>query len=464
MDIKIRKVGDVVEGKVVQVSDNTIFLDIGYFTEAKMHIDNYDPSLTTFANVVKEGDLVTGRIQKISLEEPTLILMSRLPIIKTENFNVIKDLVESKEVVEAKVKSVQDKGLILTYLTYELFLPFTLLDFELIEGKEKLVGKKLKVNIIEASKRGRFTRIIASRKEIFEEARKEAYEQRMQEREVELASINTGDILTGTIDKLDKHAANVRFENIVGLLRISQVSHYRIDKIEDELTVGQEVKVKVIKKEGNRLDLSMKALIPTPFEEFAAKHKVGDEVTGKIVQKLPFGLIVELSQDVRGLLHKNEYSWNPNDNLDSHVNIDDEITLAIIRLDVKGEKIGLSKKSLEENPWRNVNVKRGDVVSAEVLEVKDAGLVVLVEGVEGFIPAKEALREENANLNSYFAKGDKIEEALVIEANQRNWSLRLSVVKVLDRKDREMYEQFLENDEEDTGQTIGDLFGEELKK
>ena len=83
-----------------------------------------------------------------------------------------------------------------------MFLPFTLLDYELIEDKTKLKGKVLKINIIEASRRGRFTRIIGSRKEIFERERKEAYEQRMEERQQELDSINTGDILTGTIDKL----------------------------------------------------------------------------------------------------------------------------------------------------------------------------------------------------------------------------------------------------------------------
>lgn len=463
MDIKILRVGDIVEGKVVEVSDNTIFLDVKYFTEARMHIDNYDPSLTTFANVVKVGDVIKGRIQKIS-EDPTLILMSRLPIIKRENFEKIKELVESKETVEAKVKSVLEKGILLTYLSYELFLPYTLLDYELIDKKETLKGKTLEVNIIEASRRGRFTRIIASRKEIFEKARKEAYKKRMEERQEELDAINTGDVLTGTIDRLEKHAANVRFENIVGLLRISQVSHYRIDKLEDVLTEGQEVQVRVIKKEGNRLDLSMKALLPTPFENFLKDHKVGSEVTGEIVQKLPFGLIVELQRDVRGLLHKNEYSWNPNDNLDSHVNIGDEITLAIIRLDEKNEKIGLSKKQLEDNPWKNVTVKRGDLTKAEVKEVTSNGLKVIVEGVDAFIPTNEALEKDHSNIEAYFASGDIIEDALVLEANPRNWNMKLSIVKAKERKDRAMFEKFLENDSDDEGQTIGDLIGDELKE
>lgn len=462
MEIKVLRVGDIVEGKVVEVTDNTILIDVKYFTEAKMHIDNYDPSLDSFIGVVKVGDLVKGRIQKIT-NEPPMILMSRLPIIKNENFNEIAKIAGTDKVVKAKVKKVMDKGLILNYLDYEVFLPFTLLDFELVENKETLKGKTLEINIIEATSKGRFTRIIGSRKEIFERARKEAYAKRLEERQQELDAINTGDVLTGIVEKVEKHAANIRFNQIVGLLRISQVSHYRIDKLEDVLKEGQEVTVKVIKKEGNRLDLSIKALLPTPFEVYAKEHHVGDEVIGKVVQKLPFGIILELAQDVRGLLHKNEYSWNPNDNFDSYLNIGDEVKAVIIKIEEKNQKVGLSKRQLEDNPWKNVTVKRGDVVSTVVKDVTDEGLVVTVEGVDGFIPTKEALLENQHGLRSFFAVGDVIDQALVLESNPKTWTLKLSVAKVLEKKERESFEKYLENETEDKGQTIGDLIGKELK-
>lgn len=459
-NIIMLRIGDITEGKVVAVSDKTIFLDVQYFTEARMHLDNYDPNLESFIGVVKEGDLITGRIQKI-VEEPAMILMSRLPLLKGENFKKIEEAVESKEVVKAKVKKHVDKGLLLNYLDHEVFLPFTLLDYDLIEAKDKLNGKVLEINIIEASRKGRFTRIVGSRKEIFEQARKEAYEQRLNERQAQLDLINTGDVLTGVVDKLEKHAANIRFDQVVGLLRISQVSHYRIEKIEDELTLGQEVEVKVIKKEGNRLDLSMKVLIPTPFEQFTSTVNVGDTVKGTVNQKLPFGLIIEVAQDVRGLLHKNEYSWNPNDNYDDFVKIGDEVELKVINLDKKGQKISLSKKSMEDNPWKNVTVKRGEITKAIVTNVDSRGLEVEVQGVTGFIPANEALTEQG-QVEAYFSVGDEV-EALVIEANNRNWNLRLSIKQIQERKDRESFEKYLEDDNEEVGQTIGDLFADELK-
>lgn len=460
MDINILKVGDITEGKVISVSENTIFLDVQYFTEARMHLDNFDPELSSFEGVVKVGDVVKGRIQKI-VEDPAMILMSRLPLLKIDNFDKIVAAVDSKEVVTAKVKKAVDKGLLLTYLDHEVFLPFTLLDYEYIEQKDNLNGKKIEVNIIEASKKGRFTRIVGSRKSIFEKERKEAYQSRLEERQEQLDSIQTGDVIKGIVDKLEKHAAIVRFDQVVGLLRISQVSHYRIDKIEDVLTLGQEVEVKVIKKEGNRLDLSIKALLPTPFEAYIATINVGDTVKGTVNQKLPFGIIVEVAQDVRGLLHKNEYAWNPNDNYDAFVKIGDEVELKVLSIDKKGQKISLSKKLLEDNPWKNVTVKRGDITKAVVTNVDSKGLQVEVQGVQGFIPTSEALAEQG-QIDAYFSVGDEI-EALVIEANDRNWNLKLSIKQIQERKDRESFEKYLEDESEDVGQTIGDLFADELK-
>lgn len=463
MEIKALKVGDIIEGKVIRVDNNTIFLDVQYFTEARMHIDNYDPKLSSFEGVVKVGDVVKGKIQKIQMEPVALILMSRLPLLKEANFDKLVEAVETGETVKGKVKKVLDKGIIVDYLGYEIFIPFTLLDFDLINNKEKLKGMLIEVNVIEAKRKGRFTRIVGSRKEIFEKARQEAHEERLKERAEELEAVNTGDILTGTVIKIEKHAANIKFGNVVGMLRISQVAHTRVEQLDDVLTLDQEVQVKVIKKEGNRLDLSMKALIPTPFEEFVANNNVGSEVTGTIFQKLPFGLLVEVADGVRGLLHKNEYSWNPSDNYDANVNIGDKVTLKILKIEKKGEKISLSKKALDDNPWKNVTLKRGDIVSAKIINIDKNALEVEVQGVVGFITAKDALKENHEKLDAYFSVGDTIDEALVVEANPKTWSLKLSITEIQRRKDRAAFEQYLEDENDDKGQTIGDLFGDDLK-
>ena len=147
------KRGHIVEGTVVKVEPNTIYLDIQYITEGKIHLDNYgDPSLESFVGHISEGDKVTARIQSIRTEEPVQILMSRLPLLQDENFKKIEALVESQETVFAKVRRVEEKGLVLSYLEHELFLPYKLLDHELVNEKDSLKGKSLEVNIIEAQR------------------------------------------------------------------------------------------------------------------------------------------------------------------------------------------------------------------------------------------------------------------------------------------------------------------------
>jgi small subunit ribosomal protein S1 len=463
MKVEFNKIGQIVEGTVIKVEENTIYLDIRDRTEGKIHLDNYDkPAPETFIGFVKIGQKVRAKIQKIT-DEPAQILLSRLPILLEEKFEQIQELVKSGEYVQAKVRQVIDKGLILMYNQNEIFLPFSLLDFDLAKDKESLKGKTLEVQIVEATQKGRSRRIVASRKAIFERERQKAYEDRQQSRQDELDSINTGDVVTGIVDRIEAHAATVKFNHVVGLLRISQVSHHRIDKIEDALKQGQEVTVKVIKKEGNRLDLSIKALQKTPYELFYENNKVGSKVTGTVVQKLPFGMIIEIEQDVRGLLHKNEYSWNPNDNFDAYVKIGDKLTLSIIQLEPKKERIALSKRALEDNPWKNVSIKRGDVVKAKVLHVDKEGLKVEVQGVEGTIAANELSNEKIGRPEDYFAKGDLV-EALVIEASKEQWSLKLSIRLVLEKAERASFEKYLEDDKDEPNLTIGDLFSKELKK
>ncbi|MDX9691227.1 MAG: S1 RNA-binding domain-containing protein [Acholeplasmataceae bacterium] len=463
MEFKVLKVGQIVEGTVIKVEENTIWIDVQYTTEGKIHLDNYDkPAPETFHGLVKVGQKVKAKVQKIT-DDPAQILLSRLPLLIEEKFEKIQELVKTGETVKAKVRQVLDKGLVLYYLENEVFLPYSLLDYDLVKEKEALKGKVLEIQIVEAIQKGRSKRIVASRKAIFERERQEAYEKRIEQRSQELDNINTGDVLKGNVDKIEAHAATIRFDHVVGLLRISQVSHYRIDKIDDVLSLGEEVTVKVIKKEGNRLDLSIKALQKTPHEMFYDTHKVSETIKGKVFQKLPFGIIVEVEKDVRGLLHRNEFSWNPNDNFESYVKIGDEIELSIISLDPKKEKIALSRKALLDNPWKNVTVKRGDIVKANIKEVSKEGLVVEVQGVDATIAANELSNEKIGKPEDYFAVGDEV-EAVIIEANRDTWSMKLSIKRILEQAERASFEQYLEDEEDEQNATLGDLFKKEFNK
>ena len=410
-----------------------------------MHLDHFtkDKDVQSFKGLVKLNDKINCQVTKINEEH---IYVSRLNQLADEAFKEVLNANEAGDAINVTVKKAVNKGYLAEYKANQLFLPVAL------AGKDVKVGDKLKVKIVEVEEAKK--RAVVSRKAVLDEEYKE-------EKQKQLDLISVGDVCKATVVKVEKFGAILRVGNVYGLLRASQVAHKFVD-ITAELKVDDELEVKVIKKENDKIEFSRKALLKTPFELYAESHKVSDKVTGKVVEKLGYGLILELAEDIKGLLHKSEYSHNPNDNLANCVKIGDELEVAIIKMDMQKEKLSLSRKALMDNPWEKVNAKLGDLVDVKVTSVSDNGLNVSALGVDGFIPASEALVErKNDPLANYFAEGDEA-KAVITEINPKEWKLRLSIRKHLDNEARKEFEKYLENQEE-VKTTLGDVFEDVLK-
>jgi len=329
----------------------------------------------------------------------------------------------------------------------QIFMPASL------AGKDTKVGDKIEVVILPSEDENK--KPIASRKAVLDEEYKQA-------KNAELDKVNVGDVVEATVAKVEKYGAFLRFGMLQGLLRAKEYSHKFVD-ITKEIKEGDKFQVKVIKKDdNNKLEFSRKALIDTPYQAFVKTHKVSDKVVGKVVEKTGFGLILEVAEDVRGLLHKSEYSHNPNDNLASVLKIGDTVEVAIIGLVDEKEKVSLSRKALMDNPWERVDAKVGDVVDVKVLEVSESGLKVETLGVDGFVPASEALVEKKNDLSSYFAVGDEA-KAVITEINPKEWRLKLSIRKHQEAEARKDFEKYL-NEGEEANSNLGDMFKDVLDK
>ena len=436
--------GDRIEGEVISIADdNTIYIDVKSFTEGTMHLDHYtkDPSITSFKDVVKVGDKITCTVTSVTEDH---IYLSRLNQISEEGVKKLADAKENNQTVVVEVKeNIEGKGYRCVFENVKVFMPRSQ------ATQSVTVGKSIEVKVMDVDLAK--NNVIVSRREV-------ENDEYQQNRDKEYDAINEGDVLKGTIIKVEKYGALVKFNYLTGLLRTVQVSHKFID-IEKELSVNEEIEVKVIKKENGKIELSRKALLDTPFQLYIKNHKVSDTVKGKVTNKLPYGLLVELADDVKGLLHRTEYSHNPNDNFNNCVKINDEIEASIIAIDEEKERISLSRKPLLDNPWERVDAKVGDIVEVKIAEINEKGLKVETLGVDGFIPMSEATVEK-ANLKDVYQVGDT-QQAIITEIKPREWRLKLSIRKVLDAKAREEYEKHL-TDEEVTS-TIGDRFEDVLK-
>ena len=438
-------VGDKVNGTVVVIKDKTIYLDIHNFTEGTMHLDHYtkDKSIESFKGLVKVGDVINCEVAKISEDN---IYLSRLNQIVIENFKYVTDAKAEDEDIEVKVlKEVKDKGYIVTYKDNQLFMPKSMATPSVV------VGQNITVRIVEVDEKKR--NAVVSRRII----EQEEYQDK---RSKEFDSIQVGDVLKGTVAKVEKYGALIKFDLVQGLLKTGQLSHVFVD-ITKELKVGQEIEVKVIHKADGKIELSRKALLKTPFEEYIDSHKVSDKVTGKVVNKLGFGLLLELAPNVKGLLHSSEYSHNPNDNYNNYVKIGDEVEVAIIAINKDKEKISLSRKALMDNPWERVTAKVNDLVDVTITAITDSGLNVACLGVDGFVPKQEALLEENKDISNYYAIGDT-SKAIITDINPKEWKLKLSIKKYLAKEERKSFEKYLDDNTEATV-SLGDMLKEVLK-
>lgn len=446
------KRGDIVKAKVEYIRDNQFVLEIPGFAgyDAYMFKDQYSDKEDGEVNKVKVGDTLDVAIAKIiETEDSMSVFVSRLPLLRKRNQEVLLDAYNNKETISVTVTKVVNKGVVADYAGCEIFIPESLLSIGDKPNLNNFIGRTIDVKIIEKKTDKGKERYIASHKAIL-------LDEMLEQRKEEISNINVGDTVKATVVKFEPYGVLMQIGLARGILKYNQVSHFKDERAEKILAVGDELAVKVIAKEGNKIDLSRKALIPSPFQVYASKNEVSKTVTGKVVQKIAAGIILELDKGVTGLLHKSEYSWNPNDNLDMCVKIGDDIEVKIIKIDEEKQRISLSRKLLLDNPWKNVNCKKDDIIDVTVDDVTSKGLKVIACGVEVEIAPNDALAEKG-KLEDFYAKGDVV-KAKVMDVNKEKWILKLSI-KVLKLAEQKAEFEKYKEENDNTAATIGDIVG-----
>jgi len=466
------RVGDIVEGEVVQIEERRAFVDIQQPTEGEIYLNHFtnDKSVESFAGLLKVGDIIKAKVTKVEdTKNGQSILLSCLDLIKDEALMELESKVKESPVdVKATVVKINEKSYELKYNGIRLFMSIK-------DVKDKLSkGDSIDVRITEVNvdKKFAFCSNYLLVKEAREKehaeyvAKKEAEHKAYEEaRQAEMESLHVGDEVEGSVAKILAYGILVKLDKAQGLVKMRDLDHKFVKDPTEIVKVGDTIKVKVVKKENGKLEFSRKACIPSPYQLFVKEHKVGDTIKAKVINKLPFGLLCEVAPELTGLLHRSEFSWNPNDNLMASTLIGDEVEVAILKLDDETEKVSLSKKALIDNPWARVEAQVGDEVEAVITEVSSNGLKVEAFGVDGFIPSRcVVLDGKSSKIDDYYASGDKI-KALVSEINTKRWILTLDQKAYKNKEERAEFDKYMNAQEEEAQTpTLGDLLGEELKK
>ena len=274
-------------------------------------------------------------------------------------------------------------------------------------------------------------------------------------------NLEVGDTIQVTVSNIEPYGAFVDLGNdIEGFLHISEISWDKnIKNPKDFISEGQEINVEVVEINGDdrRLRVSLKNLLPKPFDEFMKKYKVGDIAEGTITTITNFGAFVKI-ENVEGLLHNEDASWDRNMRCKDLFKIGDNVKVKIIKIDEENQKISLNHKDLEESPICKYAKKHasGDIVTGKIRDIKDFGIFVeLGENVDALIRKEDLGSIDPSTLKI----GDEIEAAVAFIDEKKN-RIRLSVRRLAKQKEREVLNE-INSDEK---LTLGDLIKDQLSE
>ncbi len=288
--------GSLVKGKVIEVKNGQVLVDLNYKTEGIIDLDEFTSEVSGEKEEVKPGDYVEAVVVKKEDEEGRIILSKKRADFRRA-WEQIRTAYYEGSPIEARVIQVVKGGLLLEGGT-RLFLPASQVDLKKPVDLNEYLGKKIKAKVISIDERKKTA--VVSRRALLEETgyspKKEA-----------LSRLKVGQVVKGKVKSLVEYGAFVEVEGVTGLVHLSEIAWKRVTDPSQFLEIGQEVEVKVVQidLERERLSLSMKRLQPNPWKELARKYRAGQRVKTRIVRFAPFGVFLEL-EDFEGLLHQSE--------------------------------------------------------------------------------------------------------------------------------------------------------------
>lgn len=335
-------IGDEVKGEILSKTRDSILVSlVGYKSDGIIPYTELsakeDPE--TFSEKLNVGDTITAKVIKLQNSDGYVVL-SRLEYEREEAFKELEQIFTDGSTFEVTIKEAKEKGLVANYKGVRIFIPASQIDVKFTEDKNAFVGKTLEVKLIDFSLKNP-VKIVASRRILLEGA-KNAEDAKAWE------SFNLGDVVKGEVKRFTNFGAFVEVNGIDGLLHLSQISWNHVKNVNEVLKEGQFVDVKIIglDKEAKKLSLSMKELMPKPWDNVKEKYPEESIVLGKVVRLNDFGAFVELEPGVDGLVHISKISHNRIEHPSEALKVGQEIKAKILSVDEENKRISLSIKDI----------------------------------------------------------------------------------------------------------------------
>lgn len=338
--------GEIVEGEVVRIDREEVLVDIGYKSEGV--VPSNELSIRRGVEpreVVEVGQRIEAVVLQKEDSEGRLILSSKRAAFE-KAWERVEEAHAEQRTVEGPVIEVVKGGLIVD-IGLRGFLPASLVDIRRVRELDEYVGRRLECKIIELN-RSR-NNVVLSRRAVMEEERKE-------ERDRILTSLEEGQVVSGVVSNLVDFGAFVDLDGIDGLIHISELSWNHVDHPNEVVEVGEEVEVKVLEvdKDRERISLGLKQTRRDPWQELAESVSIGGTIEGRVTKLVSFGAFVEVAEGVEGLIHISEMADHHVERPDEVIRSGDEVEARIMDMDANRRRLSLSlrpkKEEREESP------------------------------------------------------------------------------------------------------------------
>ena len=416
--------GANVTGIVVQVTEDTVFVDVNCKSEGKIPV-------TEFA----------GELPKVG-EEITVYLVSQFgkngPVVSKQKadekrlWEEFKVAAEKNTPVDGTISSVTKGGYMVNLGGgISAFLPISQADAQKVEKEDKLVGVKSKFYVVRLYSQNGKRNVVVNRRKYLEE-------QINVNRDKFFETVKIGDSVKGTVKSFTSFGAFIDLGGFDGLLHINDMSWGHVTRPKDFVKKGQEIELKVIRldPEGKRINLSLKHFAEDPWVHFEEKYHVNDIVGGKVTKLTEFGAFIELEEGIEGLAHISEFSWTKKISKPSDmVKEGDEVQCMILGYDIQAGRVSLGLKQVTANPWDTLSEKYpvGTKVSGKVVKITNSGAFVqLEEGIDAFLAGEDLSWTKKIKHPGSEIKVDQTLDVVVTECDVENHRIRVGVKQLTD--------------------------------
>ncbi|MGC8490670.1 MAG: 30S ribosomal protein S1 [Syntrophobacteraceae bacterium] len=412
--------GEVIRGRIVQVSDDFVMVDIGYKSEGQIPIHEFRDETGKPSAVI--GDEIDVLLEFHDDDDGTVHL-SKEKAAKIKVWDDISRIYSDDGIIDGKVTA-KVKGGLAVDIGVQAFLPGSQVDLRPVRNLESLIGHVFSFKVLKYNKKRR--NVVLSRRALLEKERE-------QMKSSTLSTLEDNKVVEGIVKNITDYGVFVDLGGIDGLLHITDMSWGRVGHPSEMFQIGDKINVKVLSfdRGSERVSLGLKQLINDPWTQAEGRYPVGAKVQGKVVSLTDYGAFIEIEEGVEGLIHVSEMSWTKKVRHPSKfLSVGDEVEAVVLSINPESKRISLGMKQLESNPWDVIAQKYpvGTTIAGKIKNITDFGIFIGIdEGIDGLVHISDISWTKRVKHPSEVFRKNQEVQAIVLNIDKDNERFSLGI-------------------------------------